>query len=126
MKTYRHRSSAIREALPFIALSDIPAEHKSVVMEVIAQALKDAEESERSGLNRSKVGPWTAEELQAVAARLDGKIAANWQHADELVIDLAARLNRNAADVKEKAKELGFAAGVDYRIARERWARENP
>ena len=126
MKTHRHPSKAIREALPFVALSDLPAEHKSVVMEVIAQALNESEEAERAGLGRNKMGPWDEAELQVVATHLQGKVAASWQNADELVVDLALRLNRVPTDVKEKGKELGYAVAVDYRAARERALRENP
>jgi hypothetical protein len=48
----------------------------------------------------------------------------NWQNADELVMGLAAKLNRSPNEIKAKAKELGFGVGVDYRLARASVVRE--
>jgi hypothetical protein len=124
MKEFRHSSTAIREALPFVALSDIPAPYKSVLVEVVARALQNTESDERAAAARKRGGPWQTEEVQTLTAQLTGKVAVNWQHADEVLIGLAARLQRTPDEIKEKAKELGLGAGIDYRLARETAVRD--
>lgn len=124
MKEFRHSSSAIREALPFVALSDIPAPYKSVLVEVVARALRNTEDDERAAAMRKKGGPWRPEELQALTEQLQGTAAVSWQNADEVLIRLTARLQRTPDEIKDKAKELGLGAGIDYRLARETALRE--
>jgi len=111
-------NKAIREALQFIAAGEIPAECKKVLMEVLSTALRDAEQTPTSVVAAFLSSErWEQHEIEAVAAQLEGKIACNWQHADELAMRLAAALHRRPDDVRKKAFELGFSAGVDYRAA---------
>lgn len=107
-------ASRVRETLQFIRACDLPAKHKKVLVEVLEQSLRD-----KSGL-AAKV--WQSDELTELQALLAGKVALNWQHADELLISSARQLNRSQNDVKIKATELGFGVAVDYWLARARVA----
>jgi len=118
MKTPHLSSSAIRAAQKFVAGSDVPLPHRNVLLDIVALALKNAEEAERNDDTH-----WQPEDVQIVATELTGKTAVSWQNADELLIRLAARLHRDPDEVKSKATELGFGVSVDYRLARSLAAR---
>jgi len=118
MQDINYSAADIREALRYVDASDIPDRHKRVLLDVVAQALKNADSGVPIDSQRSVSGTWQQHEVQTVAAHLEGKVAVNWQHADELVMWLVACLRRGPGDIKKKAIELGFGAGVDYRIAK--------
>lgn len=121
-QTQSHLSvGAIREALHFVARGDIPSQHKDVLLEVLAQALRDAEAlTDRADAARNERLQWESQEERAIETFLKGKTAISWQHADELLMRLAGQLHRNPQDVRNKATELGFGSGVDYRQAKAR------
>jgi len=110
-----HEPEALRATLQFLIASDIPSEHKTVLMEALTQAL-------RSHIPRQSVetaaGPWQLHETTLLQSFLAGKSANSWQHADEMLMRLASDLHRQPGDVRAKATELGLGVGVDYRLAR--------
>jgi hypothetical protein len=101
---------AIRETLKYLATSDIPVQHKKILTAVLEAALASA--------LQQREGDWQPAETQMIADALQGRVAISWQHADELLFRLAGQLQRNADEVKKKAIETGFGAGVDYRLAK--------
>lgn len=108
----------IRETLKYVGASDIPVRHKKIIMAVLEQALTHA--------LQQREGDWQPAETQMIADALQGRVAISWQHADELLFRLAGQLQRNPDEVKQKAVDTGFGAGVDYRLAkRARAAGEN-
>lgn len=113
-------TTPLRETLMFLVQSDMPADHKRILIEVVTQALYDKEAEERSGKASEVREEWGAPEVDALGAFLQDKVAKSWQHADELVLHLARELRRDPDDVRRKAVELGFGLGVDYRLAKER------
>jgi hypothetical protein len=115
----QHSSAALESTLQFLFASDIPSQHKRVLIEVMTQALRDQEGARIRRLTMERAdGPWQQHETAQLESFLQGKIAKGWQHADELVMRVATQLNRHPADVKAKATELGFGVGVDYRLAK--------
>jgi hypothetical protein len=117
MQEIHYSSAAIREAMKSLDASGIPDEHKRLLIEVVARVLRNSNAEAHGGVERSDMS-WQQHEVQTVAAHLEGKLAVNWQHADELVMWLVACLRRNPDDIRRKATELGFGASVDYRIAK--------
>jgi hypothetical protein len=109
----------MRAALQFVLSTEIPSEHKAVLIEVLTDAMRqhDARIVQRDAALDS-VEPWQVAETAQVESFLRGKIARSWQHADELLMNLAAQLHRNPNYVRSKATELGFGEGVDYRLAK--------
>lgn len=114
-----HETMAMRETLQFLIGSDMPAQHKSILIEAVTQALKtqQAEENRVAAL-KNVIQEWEPPETKIVADFLDKKLARSWQHADEIVMRLAGELHRDPGDVRQKAIELGFGGGVDYRLAK--------
>lgn len=110
---------ALREALQFLIRSDMPAEPKRLLIEVVMESLATREAAHAVRDAIKKTSPvWQQAELDLVTAFLQGKVAQSWQNADELLTHLVRQLHREAADVRAKAIELGLGAGVDYRLAR--------
>jgi hypothetical protein len=112
------QTSAYHSALRFVVTSDIPAEHKAVLIEALTQALRDQENAHRRGIAEFASKEWQAHESEMLRSSLQGKIANSWQQADEFVMRIATELHREPQDVRTKATELGFAAGVDFRVAK--------
>lgn len=113
------RPAALHAALQFVISSDIPAEHKATLIEVLTQSLRDGDASElRRQAAAQASEKWQEHEILELKAFLQDRIAKSWQHADECVMHLAARLHRSPQSVREKAIELGLGASVDYRYAR--------
>lgn len=111
--------AALHSALRFLISSDLPAEHKAVLIETVTQALRDQETAHlRAQSAEQAIGSWQTHEVEQLESYLQGRVANSWQQADELMMHLAARLHRNPRDVRAKATELGFGAGVDFRQAR--------
>ncbi|MBC7982961.1 MAG: hypothetical protein H7Y02_03810 [Candidatus Obscuribacterales bacterium] len=127
MKDVYRTSTAIREALESIDLSNLSAQHKLVLTDVAERALRNAEENDRAvAADSIEDDRWLPDEVQIVAVHLEGKVAVNWQHADEQAMWLATRLNRSPAEIRKKATELGLGASIDYRIARSQTPRVEP
>jgi hypothetical protein len=111
--------AAIRDTLQFVVASDIPAQHKRILLDAITQALRAAEAVEHRVGTQQKISEnWDTDEAQAVETFLRGKVAISWQHADEVLMRLAGELHRTPADVRTKATELGLGAAVDYALAK--------
>ena len=114
------RPAALHAALRFVITSEIPAEHKSTLIEVLTQTLRSDEAAElhREAAAQAR-GDWQEDEIVQLKAFLQGRTARSWQHADECVMHLAAQLHRDPASVRQKATELGLGMAVDYRCARQ-------
>src|SRR6185369_5317508 len=111
--------AALRETLQFLVVSDMPAQHKRILMELVTQALRSGDaEARRIEAVQSIGEQWQPHETQAVEAFLQGKVARSWQHADEVLMRLSGELHRQPGEVRRKATELGFGMGVDYRLAK--------
>jgi hypothetical protein len=115
----------MRELLQYLLTSDTPAQHKRILIELVVQAMRDDETAvRRDSSQQDTVADWQPHEAKAIELFLQGRIARNWQHADEILMRLAAQLHRKPAQVRSKATELGFGAGVDYRLSLEHVAAE--
>jgi len=114
-----HRPTALHSALRFVITSHIPLEHKSTLIEVLTQALRDNEAAElrREEAARAR-GEWQEHEIEQLKTFLRDRIARSWQHADEGVMHLAGQLRRDPQSVRDKAIDLSLGASVDYRFAR--------
>lgn len=117
--------AALRAALQYVVSSDIPSEHKAVLIEALTRALR-AEDSERTAREAAvhARSEWRPADLQKLTSRLAGKMAKSWQDADEQLLQLAGELQRSVEDVRDKALEVGAGAAIDYRLAKERKALE--
>ena len=118
--TDSHLSGALTAALRFVMASDTLSQHKATLIKVLTQAMREEEAAElrrRSGAQAR--GEWHDHEIVQLKSFLQDRTARSWQHADECVMQLAAQLHRAPESVRTKAAELGFAAAVDYRIAKE-------
>lgn len=116
----QNRSEALNEALRFLVVSDMPAEYKRTLIDVVTQALRDDEVAhrQREAVQKADAAEWQPHEVSKLETFLQGKIARSWQHADEILMRIATELHRQPANVRSKATELGFGAGVDYRVAK--------
>lgn len=112
-------STAMHAALRFVVVSDIPSEHKRVLIDVLTQALRAADASELRLKNAHATSePWQPEEIARLQSLLERRIARSWQHADEILMGAAAQLHRNRVDIRAKATQLGLGGAVDYAIAK--------
>jgi hypothetical protein len=114
------RAAALQSALQFVSTtSDVPSEHKVLLIEVLTQAMRDDESAE---LNRRAVAQagaqWQEHEITHLKTFLQGRLANSWQHADEGVMHLAAQLHRDPKSVRDKATQLGLGGAVDFRYAK--------
>ena len=122
------RPAALYAALKFVTGSSALSEHKAILVEVLLQALRDEEVTE---LHRQEVarecGEWQPDEIGLLQAFLKDRVAKSWQDADETVMHLATKLQRNPRSVREKATEVGLGISVDYAISKSRRRQEpNP
>jgi hypothetical protein len=115
-----HSIAALRSALQFTKSSDMPSDHKAVLIDLLTAALRhrDSQDIQNAALARSVVVPWQESDTAALQTFLTGKVASSWQNADEFLVQLASLLGRDLQSVRAKATELGFGAGVDFRLAR--------
>lgn len=108
-------------ALQFVIASDIPAQHKAILIETLTQALRD---QETAHVRQQAAGAaslhWQEHEMAQLRTYLQGRIANSWQHADESAMHLAAQLHRSPHDIRAKATELGLGVAVDFRLAKAR------
>ncbi len=113
--------AALRAALQYVVSSEIPSEHKAVLIEALTRALR-AEDCERTAREAAEhlSSDWSAAEVQRLLNRLSGKVAKSWQDADEQLMQLAGELHRSTDDVRNKALEVGAGLGIDYRLAKAR------
>lgn len=108
----------LRAALQFLKDSDVPAEHKAVLMQALTYALRTREAAELQTAAESSARMWQATDVERLRGALQDRAAHSWQHADELLMQVAAQLQRSPSDVRKKATELGLGAAVDYAIAK--------
>ncbi|HEX4972547.1 MAG TPA: hypothetical protein VFV69_15940 [Steroidobacteraceae bacterium] len=113
------RLAQLHAALRFVVTSNIVAEHKPILIDVLTQALRDDETAE---LNRQAIAragaEWQESEVTQLSELIHDRVATSWQHADECVMHLAAQLHRDPQSVRDKATQLGLGAAVDYRLAK--------
>jgi hypothetical protein len=111
--------AVLNATLQFVLAADIPAQHRAVLVEMLTRALREEEAGSSMGHGELPPGwEWQPHEIMLMQTSLDGKVAKSWQHADELVMLLAAQLRRDLRSVRAKATELGLSAAVDYRVAK--------
>jgi hypothetical protein len=114
-----HRPAALHAALQFLISSDIPAQHKATLIEVLTQTLRDDETAAlRRRSDAQTRREWQEQEIAQLRSFLQDRVASSWQHADECVMQMAAQLQRDPRSVRDKAVELGLNASVDYRYAK--------
>ena len=115
-----HSSAALEAALQFMMSSDIPSNHKAVVIELLTSALRNHETQHIEAVASAHESvPWQEADSERLKALLAGKVANSWQHADELLMQLANSLGRDSTTVRSKAIELGFGASIDFRLAKQ-------
>ncbi|MDY6944985.1 MAG: hypothetical protein SXG53_04635 [Pseudomonadota bacterium] len=114
-----HRPAALHAALQYVLSSNMPADIKATLIEVLTQTVRADESAELHREAAAKAqGEWQEHEIEQVKMFLQGRSATSWQHADECVMHLAATLHRDPGAVRSKAMELGLGAAVDYRVAK--------
>jgi hypothetical protein len=120
-ETMHDTSARLRAALQFLMTSDIPSEHKGVLIETLTQALREHETTALRDQAAARVSEqWQPDETAQLHAYLQGRVANSWQQADEAVMHLAAQLDRHPHDIRAKAAELGLGVAVDFRLAKAR------
>jgi hypothetical protein len=106
-------------ALRFVVVSDIPSDHKRVLIDVLTHALREADAAEVRLKNADRVAPpWQPEDVTRLESMLERKVARSWQNADEILMRIAAEMHRSPQDVRTKATQLGHGHAVDYSIAK--------
>ncbi|MET0659060.1 MAG: hypothetical protein ABW110_12995 [Steroidobacteraceae bacterium] len=116
--TMQDAQAQIRDTLEYVLASAIPAQHKSVLIEALTEALrKQLDADDREQFVRQAGAPWQASEVEDLRMFLEGKVAKSWQHADELAMHIASQLHRSIGDVRAKAIEAGLGASIEYRRA---------
>lgn len=122
-----NRPASLHSALRFVVTSEIPSEHKTTLIEVLTQAVRDevAATLHRESAAQAQ-GEWQDHEIVLLKNFLHGMTARSWQHADECVMSLAAQLHRDPEAVRRKATELGLGVAVDYRFSRQLNLDRNP
>jgi hypothetical protein len=114
-------SAAMHAALRFVVVSDIPSDHKRVLIDVLTHAVREQDAADLRLKNADQTPqPWSPEDVTRLESVLEHKVARSWQHADEILMGIAAQLHRNPRDVRAKATELGLGHAVDYAIAKTR------
>jgi len=114
-----HSISALRAALQYTKSSDMPGDHKVVLLALLTEALRDQQDQDmKAAALENSAKPWLASDTTTLQAFLTGKVATSWQNADELLISLASKLGRDPHYVRTRASDLGLGAGVDFRLAR--------
>jgi hypothetical protein len=118
MRTSR-RLAQLHAALRFVVTSNITAEHKPILIDLLTQALRDdaTEELKREAVERAGA-EWQESEVTQLSELIQDRVATSWQNADECVMHLAAQLHRDPKSVRDKATQLGLGAAVDYRLAK--------
>jgi len=110
--------STLRAALRCLLTSDLPPEHKAVLVDAVVQTLLEREAAHHIDESFAEARAWEPQEVEELRTLLAGRIAHSWQEADELLTRCARQLERAPVDVREQAGTLGLDAAVDYRRAR--------
>ena len=111
--------TAIRATLQYVLGIELPAEHKSILLEALTRLLRTQEgEEERQRTDKETSKAWEPHELAHLDRALDGRLAKSWQDADETLIHIASQLQRRSDEVRAKALERGFRTAVDFAAAR--------
>jgi hypothetical protein len=113
--------AAIRGTLKYLLNSDVPSEHKSILIDALTRMLRVEEsEAEAQRLSGSDhlTRMWQDHELNHLDRSLNNRVAKSWQDADETLVLIASQLQRHSADVRVKAVERGFNAAVDFAVAK--------
>ena len=113
--------AAIRGTLKYLLNSDVPSEHKSILIDALTRMLRVEEaEAETQRLSGSDhvTRMWQDHELNHLDRSLNNRVAKSWQDADETLVLIASQLQRHSADVRVKAVERGFNAAVDFAVAK--------
>jgi hypothetical protein len=111
--------AALYAALRFVVTSSIPSVHKATLIDVLLQAVCDAEANESHRQTDAANHTQCQEhEIELLESFLKNRIAANWQEADQAVMHLAMQLDRDPRVVRDKAKELGLGRAVDYWLSK--------
>lgn len=114
-------SAQMHAALRFVVVSDIPSDHKRVLIDVLTHAVREKDAADVRLKNADQAPqPWSPEDVTRLESLLERKVARSWQHADEILMGTAAQLHRNPRDVRAKATQLGLGHVVDYAIAKMR------
>jgi hypothetical protein len=112
-------AAALSAALGFVIANDMPSQHKATLIEVLTHAMREESAAElRRHAVAQEQGEWRDHEIALLKSYLQGRTANSWQHADQCVMHVAAQLHRDPDPVRTKAAELGFAAAVDYQVAK--------
>ena len=120
-----HSSGALEAALQYMMSSDIPSEHKAVVIDLLTAALRRHETQHIEAVATAHGSiPWQEADTQKLQALLGGKLANSWQHADEVLMQVANAMGRDPSIVRSKANELGLAESIDFRLAKQQRARK--
>ena len=114
---------SLRATLQFVVSSDMPAEHKVVMIQALTHTLRAAEAEQHRRVNQQQP-VWQAQETAQLQGLLEGRTAQGWQQGDEMLMRAASLLHRAPDDVRAKAAELGLGASIDYAQARARARRE--
>jgi hypothetical protein len=115
------RNDAPLDALRFLMTSSTPAQHKKVLIDVVVEAMRADETTQRDLVVKEQEQadtPWFPHEVETVREHLQGRVARSWQEGDELLMGLAAKLKRVHTNVRSKALELNLGAAIDYRLAK--------
>jgi hypothetical protein len=111
--------AAIRATLQYLLNSDVPSEHKSILIDALTRMLRVEEaEVERLSGSEQATRSWQDHELNHLDRSLTNRVAKSWQDADETLVLIASQLQRHSADVRVKAVERGFNAAVDFAVAK--------
>lgn len=114
-----HRPAALHAALRFVITTNVVSEHKAILIDVLLQALRDDETAELRQQETSQTcREWQEHEVVLLKSLLKDRVARNWQDADESVMHVASQLRRDPRSVREKAKEVGLGASVDYWLSK--------
>lgn len=116
-----HSIAALRSTLQYTKSSTIPSDHKVLLIALLTEALRHQQEQDtKSAALENAAKPWQEADSAMVRSSLAGKVATSWQHADEMLALLVAKLGRESQSqyVRSRAIELGVGAGVDFRLAR--------
>lgn len=109
-------AAAVRAALQYVIATEMPADHKSVLIETLTGALRIRQAADEEPVQSER--PWQREEAAHLESVLQGRLAKSWQDADESLMHLALQLRRTPAEVRTMAAKLGVGAGVDYALAK--------
>lgn len=111
--------AAIRGTLQYVLSSDVPSEHKSILIDALTRMLRVEEaEVERLSGSDHATRSWQDHELNHLDRSLTNRVAKSWQDADETLVLIASQLQRHSAEVRVKAVERGFNAAVDFAVAK--------